>query len=100
MSMEIADTAGKMSSRLMGISTIRNNNYHTRVDDFLEILRDPSQDLNLRIKLAEALGWITLSYRKGDIISACKQLSLTPGLDQKLGNELLKTVNRLEVFMR
>lgn len=100
MGMDIADTTVKMSSRLMGVSTLRNNNYHTGVDRYLRVLGDSHQDLNLRIKLAEALGWFTLSYRKADIISACKNLAAETGLDQKLKNELLKTANRLEVYMR
>jgi hypothetical protein len=100
MGMQIADTTQKLSSRLLGVSTIRNNSYHTKVDHYLEVLRDPSQPLDLRIKLAEALGWFTLSYRKGEIITACRQLGTNPDVDQKLKNELVKTVNRLEVFMR
>ncbi len=56
--------------------------------------------MNLRVKLAEALGWFTLSYRKEEIIAACRQLAETPEVDRKLKNELVKTVNRLEVYMR
>lgn len=100
MSMQIADTTLKLSRRLMGVSAIRNNNYHTQVPTYLEVLRDTEQPLNLRVKLAEALGWFTLSYRKDEIIAACRQLAATPGVDLKLKNELVKTVNRLEVYMR
>jgi len=100
MSMEIADTTRKLSSRLLGVSTLRNSNYHTRVGYYLEVLRDPVQPLSLRIKLAEALGWFTLSHRKGEIVAACRQLAETPDIDQKLKNELVKTARRLEVFMR
>ncbi|MEN6618734.1 MAG: hypothetical protein ABFC28_04455 [Rikenellaceae bacterium] len=99
-SLDLADQNKKMSSRLMSVSILRNNSYHTKVDSYLKVLGDSGQDLNLRIKLAEALGWFTLSYRKGDIISACKSLSDEQGLDQRLKNELLKTANRLEIYMR
>ena len=99
-STEIADPAVKMSSRLFGVSTLRNNCYHTRVDEFLIVLKDNNQDINLRIKLAEALGWFTLSYRKADIILACKNLAAETDQNQKLKYELLKTVNRLEIYMR
>jgi hypothetical protein len=100
MSMQIADTTLKISRRLMGVSAIRNNNYHTLVPTYLEVLRDPEQPLNFKVKLAEALGWFTLSYRKDEIVAACRQLAATPGVDLKLKNELVKTVNRLEVYMR
>jgi hypothetical protein len=100
MGMEIGDTTQKLSSRLLGVSTIRNNSYHAKVDHYLDVLGDPSQPPELRIKLAEALGWFTLSYRKGEIIAACRQLEANPDVDQRLKNELVKTVNRLEVFMR
>lgn len=97
---EIGDPNVKMRSRLMGVSMLRNNNYHSMVDDYLKILGDNSQDVKLKVKLAEALGWFTLSYRKGDIISACKSIAAQSGTDMKLKNELLKTANRLEEYMR
>jgi len=100
MGMEMANHDLKMSSRLMGVSTLRNNSYHTMVDNYLQVLGNSGEDLNLRIKLAEALGWFTLSYRKGDIISTCRSIAAEDGIDQKLKNELLKTANRLEVYMR
>ena len=100
MSVNLADTTIKMNSRLMGVSTLRNNCYHTLVDSYLKVLSDKDQDLKLRIRLAEALGWFTLSYRKGDIIATCRTIAASGGTDQDLKNELLKTVNRLEVYMR
>ena len=100
MSRDIADTTLKINTRMNGVSFLRNNNIHTEVDNFLRVLKDPQQDLKIRIRLAEALGWFTLSYRKTDIISACRNLAEESGVDQRLRNELLKTVNRLEVYMR
>jgi len=100
MSRELGEGTKKMSSRLMGISTLRNNSYHTMVDNYLKVLKNPTEDLNLRTKLAESLGWFTLSYRKGDIISVCKSLSAERDIDDNFKRELLKTANRLEVYMR
>lgn len=98
--LEVADPKVKMSSRLMGANMLRNNNYHSKVDSYLKIISDSTQDVNLRIKLAEALGWFTLSYKKGDIITTCRVVAAENGIDQRLKNELLKTANRLEVYMR
>lgn len=100
MGTDVADTTKKMRTRLMGVSSLRNNNYHVNTGTYLSVLADPQQDLNLRIKLAEALGWFTLSFRKGDIIDSCKKLASLSSTDPKLKNELLKTVNRLELYMR
>jgi hypothetical protein len=100
MGTELADQNVKMSTRLNGVSILRNNSYHMNVDDYLGILKNPNENLNLRIKLAEALGWFTLSYRKGDIITNCESLSSESGIDEKLKFELIKTAKRLEVYMR
>jgi hypothetical protein len=69
-------------------------------DLYIKVLSDNSENLNLRIKLAEALGWFTLSCKKGEIISACREIASRTDTDGKLKNELIKTANRLEVYMR
>lgn len=100
MGLEVANQSLKLSSRLMGVSTLRNNSYHTMVDNYLKVLENPGENLNLKIKLAEALGWFTLSHRKGDIINSCRRVASRAETDGKLRDELLKTANRLEVYMR
>ena len=100
MGQELEERNQKMSKRLMSVSFLRNNCYHLKVDGYLRILNDPKEDLQLRIKLAEALGWFTLSYRKTDIISSCLAISRDKGIDTRLKNELLKTANRLKEYMR
>jgi hypothetical protein len=100
MGTELADTTKKMNTRLQGVSSLRNNNYHAHVGTYLSLLRDQGQDMNLRIKLAEALGWFTLSREREDIISACRRLADEEKTAPQLRNELLKTVNRLEEYMR
>ncbi len=100
MGLDVANQNLKMSSRLMGVNSLRNNSYHMMTDNYLKVLGNPDENLNLRIKLAEALGWFTLSHRKGDIINSCKSIANQVGIDTKLKDELLKTANRLEVYMR
>lgn len=99
-SLELADKTLKPRARLMGVSMLRNNPYHQLVDQYLRVLADNSESVELRTSLAEALGWFTLSYRKGDIISTCRSVASEENLDPVLRAELLKTANRLEVYMR
>jgi hypothetical protein len=100
MGRDITDKSIALKTRLMGVSTLRNNNYHSIVGDLLKILSDPDEDLSLRIKLAEALGWFTLSHRRADIITKCREIAASENTDVRLRGELLKTANRLEVFTR
>jgi hypothetical protein len=100
MGTELADTTKKMNTRLQGVSSLRNNNYHAHVDGYLDLLADPGQDMKLRIRLAEALGWFTLSFRRDDIVSACLKLAEDENTGQHLRDELLKTANRLKEYMR
>lgn len=100
MGKDISDGKVALKTRLMGVSTLRNNNYHTIADDLLNVLSNPEEDLSLRIKLAEALGWFTLSNRRADIITECRELAASRNTDEKLKRELVKTAHRLEVFTR
>jgi hypothetical protein len=87
------------SSLARGVSVWRNNPYH-HWGHYLRILADKDESVELRTDLAEALGWFTLSYRKSDIVSACRILAAESGVNPVLRAELLKTANRLEVYMR
>jgi len=96
----ITDKDAKLSSRISAVSSLRNNNYHQMTETLIEVLSDDKEDLNLRIKLAEALGWFTLSCKKGEIVSACNKIASADGCDERLKCELLKTVARLKEYMR
>ncbi len=100
MSNAVADKEKSLKERISAVRMLRNNAYHHRVDEFLKVLADNQEDLTLRIALAEALGWFTLSYRRGDIIESCKAIASDEKSDRLLREQLLKTVNRIEVFMR
>jgi len=99
-SLDLANKNLKLKSRQMGVSMLRNNPYHQLVDDYLRILSDKSEPAELRIDLAEALGWFTLSCRRSDIISTCRILASETDINPVMRAELLKTANRLEVYMR
>jgi hypothetical protein len=100
MSNDVTNREKSLKARLSAVRMLRNNTYHSKVDDYLKVLRDPQEDTSLRVALAEALGWFTLSYKRGEIVAACKKIAGHPGTDERLRSELIKTVNRLEVYMR
>jgi hypothetical protein len=64
------------------------------------MLRNHDDDLELRVALAESLGWYIHAIRKAEIIQTCKEVANDPRVDARLRNELLKTANRLETYMR
>ena len=81
--------------------SLRNNPYPALVPDALRKLADTSEDTQYRILLAEALGWYVRAWNRADIIAGCRQILATEkDLDPALADELTKTINRLEEYMR
>lgn len=99
-SLNLSDKSMSLKERLFAVSFLRNNNYHTPLERYLKVLSDSDEDVKLRIKLAEALGWYTYSWRKGEIVDCCRNL-LSKGVENPmLEAELIKCINRLETYMR
>lgn len=99
-SLNLADKKMKKGERLFSVSFLRNNNYHTPVERYLATLADKSEDSLIRLRLAEALGWYTYSYKKQIIIDSCKKIASEEPDGSALKNELIKTANRLQTYMR
>ena len=99
-SYKLGDTNQKLSSRRFGVQILRNNNYLEPLDSYFEVLKNHHDDLELRVALAEALGWYIYSKRMADIVQTCKEVAGDNQTDPKLRNELLKTASRLENYMR
>ena len=72
----------------------------SHVPDYLEVIADPGEEEALRIALAEALGWFTLSYQRDAIAATFQEVADNPETSGKLRNELLKSLARLKVFTR
>lgn len=99
-SLNLTDKKMKKGERLFSVSFLRNNNYHTPVERYLATLADKSEDSLIRLRLAEALGWYTYSYKKQIIIDSCKKIASEEPDGSVLKNELIKTANRLQTYMR
>jgi hypothetical protein len=97
----LLDKDASPSKRLSYISSIRNNPYNQLLHDILVIVKDKNEPVEVRQRLTEALGWYVYSERKAEIVNACKAV-LEGGeeLAPEFKDELCKTVNRLETYMR
>lgn len=86
----------ELKKRISAARTFRNYRFQKAVPMLIQILRDPQKPENLRVTIAEALGWYTMSVHRPLILNDCrKQLQLEPPTS-KLFLEIQKTIRRLE----
>lgn len=90
----ITDAKAKTDKRISAIRFLRNNPRTQSLDTYLAFLNDTSVPQNLRVLMAEALGWFDLSCRKADIRSFIRKM-LVEGQPDELKEELLQTLERL-----
>lgn len=82
--------------RIEKIRELRNNTCHYWVDDLLKVLSDTSELDEVRINVAEALGWFDLSIWRKEILATCDSLLQKEKLSNELKDELIQTINRLK----
>ena len=75
------------------ISRFRNKPITKAIDPLLNIIKNESQEEELRIAAAETLGWYNLYHDKTSII---KELETFQTSKKKVMNEIVKTINRLK----
>ena len=94
---EIFDKSAKESDRISDIRMTRNYNLHEAIPQFLEMLTDKDNSLEIRLNVAEALGWYIYSYKRQDIIDGCQKILATNSdLEPELRAEIEQTINRLK----
>ena len=91
----IMDKKSAPEKRISAIRSLRNYNNHKQVTQLLEVLSDSSDDLKVRVTLAEALGWFNWSIRKADISKFLNTLFADKSLPQELLDEVQQSINRL-----
>ncbi len=91
----ITDKSKKERSRIMQIRTVRNNPYHPYLDNYFAVIADNENPEEVRVNMAEALGWFVNSIRRADIINFCREMINSPEMPEKVRRELVQTVNRL-----
>jgi len=97
----LIDKSASTRQRMAYITSIKNNPYNQMIHDLVIIMTDKNEPEEMRIGVTEALGWYVYSERKAEIVNACKSvLESGEELSPEFKDELCKTVNRLETYMR
>ena len=91
----ILDKSAKPENRLFAIRSLRNYNNHKQVASLLPMLKDPSDDPDLRTALAEALGWFNLSIHKDVILNTLNEVYKEGSKSEKLKAEVLQSIKRM-----
>lgn len=92
----LMNAAAPAPKRINAIRTVRNFPFHHHVDDYLQVVKDNSNPTEVRIAMAEALGWFDLSVQRKHIAAELKQLAQQDGLPEELQKEISQTLRRLE----
>ncbi len=85
------------AKRIASIRMLRNNPYHPYLSSYLQVLQRADDSLEVRVALAEALGWFHYSVRRHEIIDACREVLLQEDLPEELAGELRQTLHRLAI---
>jgi HEAT repeat protein len=91
----IIDKKSAPEKRISAIRSLRNYNNHKQVAQLLTVITDSSDNLKVRVTLAEALGWFNWSIRKSDIVKVLNSMLSDKSLPQELRDEVQQSINRL-----
>lgn len=92
---KITDSTANAKQKLNGIRMLRNYNFHTAVEHFLEFL-NTNKNEELQVAMIEALGWFNLSYKKQEIIDYCKNIEIDDQSSKQIKQEAHRTILRLK----
>lgn len=76
---------------------LRNNPYPELAPELVKLVKDETEPLNIRVVVAEALGWYTVAYNRAWIV---EQLRDYHPAEPELQDEVTRTVGRLNVYLR
>jgi hypothetical protein len=68
------DNSASLKDRIAASRSMRNNTYHDQIAKMFELLADKSQDLELRLNVAEMLGWYHKSMFCNQITDGCNEI--------------------------
>jgi HEAT repeat protein len=91
----IRDKTAEQSDRISAIRFLRNYNNHLQVAGLLEVLKDDSDDTEVRIVLAEALGWFRWSVKKESVLEVLKAVRKEKQTPKELRDEIEQSILRL-----
>jgi hypothetical protein len=89
------DKGADPKERISAIRFLRNYNNHRQVPSLLTILKDQGDETEVRVVLAEALGWFRWSVQKETIVQALKEVGKNRATPQELRDEIEQSLVRL-----
>jgi len=95
----ILDRSAKPEERISAIRSLRNYNNPKQVTPLLQVLQDKEENPDIRIKLAEALGWFERSIMKKQITEAMEVVYNDEGSPIGVRNEALQSLGRLDAAL-
>lgn len=90
----IGDGSGDRWRKLY-IKSLRNENIHATLSDYLDIATDTAAPEDVRLTMLDALAWYTTSHRKADIIEAARKVANDKKASKALRAQARRTINRL-----
>jgi len=93
----IMDKSAPEEDRISAIRSLRNYNNHTQVEMLLEVLADSKENENVRVVLAEALGWFRWSIHREKILKALHSVYKDKATPKELRGEIHQSILRLKV---
>lgn len=93
----LMDATAPEVKRISAIRNVRNYTFHFHVDDYLDVIRDTGNPLEVRVVMTEALGWFTNSIQRPHILGEIKKIQETANLPEDLKVEIEQTIKRLSL---
>ena len=93
----LMDTTAPETKRISAIRSVRNYPFHFHVDDYLNVVRDTNNPLEVRVVMTEALGWFTYSVQRPYILGEMKKIQRSSILPEELKIEIEQTIRRLSL---
>lgn len=89
----LADADATAKEKLFTIQRLRNSRDTRAIESVVEFLRT-SEDAQLKIAAAEALGWYVTSFRRDEIVESLNGI-VAEEKDEEVAAEIRKSINRL-----
>lgn len=94
---KVVDKSASVGKRISAIRMMRNYNVHDKAAVFSAVACDASEPLELRVAVAEAMGWYSHSVNRGVISDAFRNaVDQQADMPAELKSEMLKTIKRLK----
>lgn len=90
------DKTAEPKDRISAIRFLRNYNNHLQVPMLLTLLKNQDDETEVRVVLAEALGWFRWSVQKERIVEELKEVGKNKATPKELRDEIEQSLIRLQ----